>query len=64
MAPPDWFWAEDLLKSVPGVGDATARTLIADLPELGSLDCCSARKLGRRSAWQHIVFIELGGVKH
>ena len=26
------------LKSVPGVGDATARTLIAELPELGSLD--------------------------
>ena len=23
---------------MPGVGDATARTLIADLPELGSLD--------------------------
>ena len=28
----------DLLKSVSGVGDACARTLIADLPELGCLD--------------------------
>ena len=35
---PAWRQAEDLLKSVPGVGKTTARTLIADLPELGSLD--------------------------
>ncbi len=35
---PAWRHAEDLLKSVPGVGNATARTLIAELPELGSLD--------------------------
>ena len=35
---PAWRHAEDLLKTVPGVGDATARTLIADLPELGTLD--------------------------
>ena len=34
---PAWRRAEDLLKSVPGVGDVTARTLIADLPELGTL---------------------------
>ena len=34
---PIWRESEDLLKSVPGVGDATARTLIADLPELGRL---------------------------
>jgi transposase len=32
-------WAkEDLLASVPGVGKTIARTLIAELPELGSLD--------------------------
>ena len=30
--------ADNLLTSVPGVGDVTARTLIADLPELGQLD--------------------------
>jgi transposase len=35
---PLWRRAEDLLASVPGVGPATARTLIAELPELGSLD--------------------------
>jgi transposase len=35
---PAWREKEDLLKSVPGVGDQTARTLIAALPELGELD--------------------------
>jgi len=34
---PIWRENENLLKSVPGVGDATARTLLADLPELGTL---------------------------
>ena len=29
---------DDLLQSVPGVGDATSRTLLALLPELGTLD--------------------------
>ena len=35
---PVWRAADDLLTSVPGVGGVTARTLIADLPELGQLD--------------------------
>jgi transposase len=35
---PAWREREDLLKTVPGIGPATARTLIAELPELGSLD--------------------------
>jgi transposase len=35
---PIWREKEDLLKSVPGVGDNLARTLIAELPELGTLD--------------------------
>ena len=35
---PAWRETEDLLKSVPGIGDVIARTLIADLPELGTLD--------------------------
>ena len=35
---PAWRVKEDLLASVPGVGPITARTLIAELPELGSLD--------------------------
>ena len=35
---PAWREKEELLKSVPGVGDQTARRLIAALPELGELD--------------------------
>ena len=35
---PAWREKEDLLASVPGVGPITARTLIAELPELGRLD--------------------------
>jgi transposase len=34
---PLWREQEDLLCSVPGIGKLTARMLIADLPELGSL---------------------------
>jgi transposase len=34
---PLWRTREDLLKSVPGVGPATARTLLGHLPELGTL---------------------------
>jgi transposase len=35
---PLWRDKEDLLVSVPGVGKTIARTLLAELPELGSLD--------------------------
>jgi transposase len=35
---PVWVEKENLLASVPGVGPIIARTLIAELPELGSLD--------------------------
>jgi len=35
---PAWRAKEDLLASVPGVGKIIARTLIAELPELGTLD--------------------------
>ena len=35
---PAWRDKEDLLASVPGIGPIIARTLIADLPELGRLD--------------------------
>ena len=34
---PAWRAAEDLLTSVPGIGRITARTLIAELPELGGI---------------------------
>lgn len=35
---PVWAEKEDLLASVPGIGPVIARTLIAELPELGALD--------------------------
>jgi transposase len=35
---PIWRESEELLKSVPGVGNVVARTLIAELPEFGTLD--------------------------
>jgi transposase len=35
---PVWAEKEDLLASVPGIGPIIARTLIAELPELGTLD--------------------------
>ncbi len=38
QASPVWRVQEDLLRSVPGIGPTTARTLLAELPELGRLD--------------------------
>jgi len=35
---PAWRDKENLLASVPGIGPVIARTLLADLPELGTLD--------------------------
>ena len=35
---PIWRETDDLLTTVPGIGDVTSRSLIADLPELGKLD--------------------------
>ena len=35
---PAWRERDELLRSVPGIGNVVARTLIADLPELGRLD--------------------------
>lgn len=39
QASPVWREAEALMKSVPGIGDVSARTLLADLPELGTTGC-------------------------
>jgi len=64
-ASPLWRAQEDLLRSVPGVGPVTARTLLATLPELGTLDRRTVAALvgvapfardsgtlrGRRSCW-------------
>jgi transposase len=62
---PLWRDKENLLRSVPGVGPVFARTLLADLPELGQLNRKgiaalvgvapfnqdSGRKRGRRIVW-------------
>ena len=37
-ASPVWQEREELLRSVPGIGPVCARTLLLDLPELGTLD--------------------------
>jgi transposase len=44
-ASPVWRETEDLLRSVPGVGPVVARTLLAALPELGTLDRRAIAKL-------------------
>ena len=62
---PVWRVQEDLLRTVPGIGQTTARTLLAELPELGQLDrraiaalvgvapfnCDSGTHRGRRHIW-------------
>ena len=62
---PVWRAKEDLLRSVPGVGPVLARTVLADLPELGRLsrralaalvgvapfNRDSGRLRGRRAIW-------------
>jgi transposase len=40
---PAWRAAEDLLASVPGIGKTSARTLIAELPELGTSTAARSR---------------------
>jgi transposase len=48
---PAWREKEDLLKSVPGVGNITARTLIAEMPELGRLDRRQVASLAGLAPW-------------
>lgn len=62
---PVWIEQEHLLCSVPGVGEVTARTLLAELPELGEanrqeiaklvgvapLNCDSGKRRGQRTCW-------------
>ena len=48
---PAWREKEDLLASVPGVGPGTARTLIAELPELGALDRRQIAALAGLAPW-------------
>ena len=48
---PAWAEKEDLLASVPGVGPTIARSLIAELPELGSLDRRQIAALAGLAPW-------------
>ncbi len=48
---PVWAEKEDLLASVPGVGKIVARSLIAELPELGSLDRRQIAALAGLAPW-------------
>jgi transposase len=48
---PLWRVREALLTSVPGVGPTTARTLIAEMPELGSLDRRQIASLAGLAPW-------------
>lgn len=64
-ASPVWREKENLLRTVPGIGPATAFTLLAELPELGQLSrqkiaklvgvapliCDSGTMRGRRKVW-------------
>lgn len=46
-----WRDKEDLLRSVPGVGPIIARTLLAELPELGTLDRRQIAALAGLAPW-------------
>jgi transposase len=62
---PAWRVNDNLLRSVPGIGPVVSRTLLAELPELGTLDrraiaalagvapfnCDSGQFRGRRMIW-------------
>ena len=55
---PIWRVQEDLLRSVPGIGPTVARTLLAELPELGRLD---RDPLRRSSASRHSTATAVNG---
>lgn len=48
---PAWSAAEDLLTSVPGVGPVVVRTLLAELPEIGTLDRRRIAALAGLAPW-------------
>lgn len=49
----DWKRKAEVLLSVPGVGDITAASLIADLPELGQLNRCQIAALVGLAPFNH-----------
>lgn len=63
-ATPIWRQADDLLRSVPGIGPVTAGTLIAELPELGRLDRRRMIAGGRAPVRRVLYMATLAAVKH
>jgi transposase len=51
QASPVWCAKQDLLASVPGIGKVIARTLLAEMPELGTLDRRQAASLAGLAPW-------------
>ena len=49
---PVWREKDDLLRTVPGVGEQLSLTLLAYLPELGTLDRQAGRRTGGRGSLQ------------
>ena len=49
---PVWREKDDLLRSVPGVGEQLSLTLLANLPELGTLNRRGDRRIGGRGSLQ------------
>lgn len=49
----DWKRQAEVLISVPGVGQTTAASLIADLPELGQLNRCQIASLAGLAPFNH-----------
>jgi transposase len=50
-ASPLWLEKEELLTSVPGIGKVIARTLLAEMPELGRLDRRAVAALAGLAPW-------------
>ncbi len=48
---PRWVEKVELMKSVPGIGDQIARTLLAEMPELGTLDRRQSAALPGLAPW-------------
>lgn len=50
-ASPEWCEKEELLASVPGIGKVIARTLLAEMPELGAMSGKQAAALAGLAPW-------------
>jgi transposase len=51
QASPVWCERQNLLASVPGIGKIIARTILAEMPELGTLDRRQAASLAGLAPW-------------